>query len=152
MAITPRKVWEVVITTDRSHYERNGPIDTPFPSDAPPRVVELEADEVVIGRCRDGGRVPTIDLALPPQDPAISHEHAVLVRQDDDAYAISDLGSTNGTRVNDEIDPIKGHVFHRLEHGDRVYLGAWTMLVVRMRESPDALSSAQHFPVEGESV
>src|SRR5262245_37894005 len=39
--------WEIVITTDRSQYDRNGPIDIPFPEDVPPRVVTLEDEEIV---------------------------------------------------------------------------------------------------------
>src|ERR1700724_4461531 len=47
--------------------------------------------------------------------PSVSRDHA-LIRRADGSYVISDLGSANGTFVNDE----RIHVPHSLSAGDRV--------------------------------
>ena len=61
------------------------------------------------------GRLP--DCEVPLTDPNISRRHAEI-RTVDGAHQITDLGSTNGTRVNGI--PI-GH--HKLEVGDVITLG-----------------------------
>jgi pSer/pThr/pTyr-binding forkhead associated (FHA) protein len=55
------------------------------------RVLPIEAG-LTIGR--EG-----CDVVLP--DPEVSRRHAVMRRLDSGAFAIEDLGSTNGTYVND---------------------------------------------------
>jgi hypothetical protein len=140
-------IWEIVITADRAQYERNEPVGAPFPEGMSAFVVTLIADEVDIGRSdASGASGQRIDL----DDPAISHRHAILVRQADGAYAISDLGSTNGTRINDEVAPIDSDARRRLEDGDRVCLGAWTVLLIRASSAAPALTFAQDLPAEGE--
>lgn len=62
------------------------------------------------------GRAPTAGLRL--QDPSISREHARILLHGD-VWQIMDLGSANGTLVN-EI-PVRG--MGRLNHGDRLRLG-----------------------------
>jgi pSer/pThr/pTyr-binding forkhead associated (FHA) protein len=61
------------------------------------------------------GRGPEADLSF--ADTAMSREHAVL-EFSDGGYRIRDLGSTNGTHVNDEIAKV-----WNLENGDRVTIG-----------------------------
>ncbi len=56
--------------------------------------VELGSDPVVIGR------LGTCDIAV--DDRNVSREHTE-VRAQGDGYVVADLGSTNGTRVNDEV-------------------------------------------------
>ncbi len=65
------------------------------------------------------GRLP--DCEVPLSDPNISRRHAEI-RTVDGAHQITDLGSTNGTRVNGI--PI-GH--HRLEPGDVITMGSTTI-------------------------
>ena len=74
-----------------------------------------------------------IDLAGTPDDPGISRLHAVLERQVDGTYAVRDLGSTNGTTVNDDPDPVGTDSPVPLADGDRIRLGAWTTITVRTR-------------------
>lgn len=149
VAITPATpcAWEIVITADRGQYDRNAPVAAPFPADAAPRVMKLVDEEIEIGRrSESGGGKRRIDVA----DPAISHQHAILVRQHDGTYAITDLQSMNGTRINDEAAPLEHQTMRRLEDGDRVFVGAWTMLVIRASSSGDELTTAQGIPAEGE--
>ena len=61
------------------------------------------------------GRGPDVDLAF--DDSAMSREHAIL-EFSDGSFKIRDLGSTNGTQVNDEMTKAA-----ELEHGDRIRIG-----------------------------
>jgi hypothetical protein len=79
--------------------------------------VEIE-DGVTIGRSRD------CDLIL--YDTYLSTRHARLTNDEGD-LSIEDLGSTNGTYVNQEL--VKGRV--HLERGDVVQVGGVLFEVVR---------------------
>jgi pSer/pThr/pTyr-binding forkhead associated (FHA) protein len=70
------------------------------------------------------GRSPACDLSV--QDTYISSRHARLMN-DAGELSIEDLGSTNGTYVNQEI--VKGRV--QLERGDIVQVGGVIFEVVR---------------------
>jgi hypothetical protein len=126
--------WEVVISADRDHYDRLDQPDVDFPATYVCRVVELTDPEIQIGRRSESrGAAPQIDLSGAPEDPAISHLHAVLVRDQRDGYSLRDLGSTNGTTINDDPTPIPTDTPVALDDGDRVHLGAWTTLTSRLR-------------------
>jgi hypothetical protein len=127
--------WEVVVSADRSQYDRNATAGIAFPADYGEWRFALEQAEVRIGRSRrgSGGSSPEIDLAGAPVDPGISRAHAALVRQPDGSYAVVDLGSTNGTTVNDDPTLIGAHSPVPLADGDRVHLGAWTTITMRRR-------------------
>ena len=73
------------------------------------RVLELAADEVVIGRDQ------TNQLVL--NDRSASRRHAVI-RRTEEGFTIVDLGSHNGTVVND----LRRHE-HLLKQADRIQLG-----------------------------
>lgn len=82
----------------------------------PPDVIEgmmlLEQDEFLIGRSPDSD--------LPLLDGSVSRQHALLYR-DHDGYAVRDLGSTNGTIVNEStIDSDR-----YLKSGDTVRIGSF---------------------------
>jgi hypothetical protein len=124
--------WEVEVTADREFFDRHRPAGVEFPDQPPRQVFTLIADTVQVGRTSvSRGIAPHVDLSGPPTDPGISHLHALLLRQDDGTYALCDLGSTNGTLVNDDPAPIASHALVFLEDGDEVHLGAWTTLTIR---------------------
>ncbi|MEA2354261.1 MAG: hypothetical protein QOD61_390, partial [Solirubrobacteraceae bacterium] len=131
----PPTVWEAVVGADRGQWERQGSREVAFPDACPERSFRLEAGQVHIGRSRGrpGGRIPEIDLAGPDEDPGISHLHAVLERRADGSYTVRDLGSTNGTRINDDPTPVGSQVGRPVAAGDRVRLGAWTTVTLRRR-------------------
>lgn len=80
-------------------------------TDEPSREFALDGSEVSIGRA------PTCDVVL-PEDQVASRRHALL-RFDGIRYSIEDLGSSNGTFVNDtEI-----HQPTALAEGDRITVG-----------------------------
>ncbi|HZP90808.1 MAG TPA: DUF3662 and FHA domain-containing protein [Actinomycetota bacterium] len=61
------------------------------------------------------GRLPECDVVL--SDPGASRRHA-QIRTESGDYVLTDLGSTNGTLVNDR--PVREHV---LADGDRITIG-----------------------------
>jgi hypothetical protein len=128
----PARAWELVIEADRAYHARFAVGDFPFPEGLSPRCVPVDADELRIGRvdpASNGVHAPEISGA--GNDPALSRHHGVLRRQGDGAYAIEDLGSTNGTEVNGRQiaagEPVA------LADGDRVHVGAWTGITIRNR-------------------
>ncbi len=69
------------------------------------------------------GRLPECTITF--DDSNVSREHA-QIRPDGSGFVISDLGSTNGTLVNDSAV-----TRHRLDDGDRVCLGGTTFFEFR---------------------
>jgi pSer/pThr/pTyr-binding forkhead associated (FHA) protein len=95
------------------------------------RRFELAGQQMVIGRrSRSRGVTPDIDLFGPPEDPGVSHLHALLVPHEG-GWAVVDLDSANGTYVNDpSSNPIDPNVPIPLKDADVVYVGAWTALII----------------------
>lgn len=128
--------WWATVEADRSYYDRfsaGGPVDYPD-QPPPPQSIPLLSATVSVGRrSRSRGTSPEIDLSGPPEDPAVSHKHASLVRQPDGSFSLVDNGSTNGTRLNDEEDPIEVNVARPLKSGDRIYVGAWSRVTIEQR-------------------
>lgn len=84
----------------------------------PGRTFPLDRDRVIIGRLAES------DVVL--SDPGASRRHAEVRRESGDYY-ITDLGSTNGTMVNEATIGER-----RLEPGDRITIGR-TVLEFRRR-------------------
>ncbi|PJE94199.1 hypothetical protein CUT44_28360 [Streptomyces carminius] len=129
--------WMVTIGPDREYFaammRRSGPeaAGLNLPAYSPEQRIQLTGPQVTIGRRRHStGESPDIDLARPPEDPGVSHQHAVLVRQPDGNWAVVDQDSTNGTTVNGAEDPIQPFVPVPLQAGDRVHVGAWTTITL----------------------
>lgn len=100
-----------------------------FPAEPSERRIPLAGEEMRIGRRSAGRQVdPEIDLAGPPADPGISRLHARLVRNPEGTWALVDTGSANGTLLNGQHVPAGEPV--TLREGDRMHLGAWTVIVL----------------------
>ncbi|MFU8850193.1 FHA domain-containing protein [Micromonospora sp. SL1-18] len=131
--------WTVAVHPDSAYFEvvrAMGGEDAgamAFPQFAPERQFVLTGQQMVIGRrSRSRGINPDIDLAGPPEDPGVSHLHALLVAQQD-GWAVVDLESANGTYLNDpSSNPIDPNVPVPLKDGDTIYLGAWTALTIHV--------------------
>jgi hypothetical protein len=129
--------WSALVKADREYFDavrqQDGP-DVPtitFPAYCPDRQFSLTGEQIRIGRMsRSRGLVPEIDLTGPPQDPGVSHLHAVLLAQDD-GWVVVDPGSTNGTTLNDDMEPIANDVPVPVRDGDRIHVGAWTTITLR---------------------
>ncbi|MFE3600340.1 FHA domain-containing protein [Streptomyces sp. NPDC059142] len=130
--------WTAVVGPDRDYFmammQRSGPEATGLnlPAYSPEQRLSLTGTQIAIGRRRHStGESPDIDLSVPPEDPGVSHQHAVLVHQPDGSWAVVDQNSTNGTTLNGAEDPIQPFVPVPLKDGDRVHVGAWTTITIR---------------------
>lgn len=130
--------WSATIGPDREYFmammHRSGPeaAGLNLPAYSPEQQRPLTGNQMTIGRRRHStGDTPDIDLSVPPEDPGVSHQHAVLVQQPDGSWAVVDQNSTNGTTVNGGEEPIQPFVPVPLQDGDRVHVGAWTTITIR---------------------
>jgi len=128
--------WVVVVEVDPAWFQLKGALaDQPCP---PPSssTVALTQHTALIGRSSQSRDIhPEIPLE---GDTGVSRRHAQLVR-DGDGLAITDLASTNGTYVvaagsepDSSTQPVASGVPTQLHDGDRVYVGAWSRLTVRV--------------------
>ncbi|RFU39301.1 FHA domain-containing protein, partial [Actinomadura logoneensis] len=129
--------WIAVVTADRAYYDAviamNGPdaARIVFPPAALERRIPLSGERVLIGRRSPSrGTDPQIDLRHPPEDPGVSHTHAVLLARPDGRWSLVDPGSANGTCVNGSAEPIPNNVEVPVGEGDRVHVGAWTTITL----------------------
>jgi hypothetical protein len=121
--------WTATIQADREYYELNAIDGVDFPDAPAQRVVDLPAPQVRIGRRSSSkGTDPEIDLS--DSDPGVSHSHALLTLSVDGVWLVADLGSTNGTYVNDEASPLSAGQSRALKGGDKVHVGAWTTITL----------------------
>jgi pSer/pThr/pTyr-binding forkhead associated (FHA) protein len=123
--------WTATVGPDRSYFDANDIEGVEFPAGAASRTVALPAPQVRIGRkSRSKGTDPELDLSAEPLDPGVSHSHALLTLNIDGVWLVSDLGSTNGTYVNDEPKPLTAGQTRALTDGDRIHVGAWTTITL----------------------
>jgi FHA domain len=129
--------WTAVATADRAYFD--SVVDASgadaaavqFPEYCPERRFRLFGPEMRIGRRSPArGLEPEIDLSGPPSDPGVSHLHAVLIADEDGGWTVYDPGSANGTQVNGREMAPGSQV--RLRGGDRISLGAWTVLTIHV--------------------
>lgn len=133
------KSWTATVSADRKYYESVIAIGGPdadsiaFPPYCPDRFFPLNRKEITIGRhSATRGIHPDIDLTGPPEDPGVSHLHAVLITQPSGELSIVDLGSSNGTTLNESTTSLRPNISHPLSEGDQIHLGAWTTITVRL--------------------
>jgi hypothetical protein len=127
----PTGQWTATVAPDRAYFEANAIEGVEFPADAPTRTVDLPAPQIRIGRkSRSLGANPELDLSAEPADPGVSHAHALLTLGIDGVWLISDLGSTNGTYLNDEPKPLTAGQSRAVADGDRIHVGAWTTITL----------------------
>jgi pSer/pThr/pTyr-binding forkhead associated (FHA) protein len=131
---TPTK-WTVLVSADRAYYDRmraahvQASTDVDFPAHTAERRIPLIGRQLRIGR-RSAVRElePEIDLAEPPVDPGISRLHAMLIAAPDGSWSVLDPGSANGTLLNGREIAVGD--LNPLREGDRINLGAWTVISV----------------------
>ncbi|WP_058044405.1 FHA domain-containing protein [Streptomyces roseifaciens] len=129
--------WTAVVAPDREYFmammNRSGPeaAGLNLPAYSPELQLPLNGPQVTVGRRRHStGESPDIDLSRPPEDPGVSHQHAMFVQQPDGSWAVVDQDSTNGTTINGSETPIQPYVPVPLQDGDRVHVGAWTTITL----------------------
>ena len=118
--------------------------DEPMPSAGLPVVVPLLVRSALIGRVSASKHiVPDIDCT---SDSGVSRRHAQLTT-DGTRWFVEDLGSSNGTFVGDAGDalpenPIDVGPKQELGDDDRIYVGAWTRIVVREATDEEKAAAA----------
>jgi hypothetical protein len=124
--------WVVEVWIDPAWYEAQESPD-PMPSPGLPVVVPLRGRSVLVGRTSASRNIhPEIDCET---DSGVSRRQAQLTT-DGTRWWVEDLESANGTFVGAAAgaipeDPIPVGVKRELNPDDRVYVGAWTRLVIR---------------------
>jgi hypothetical protein len=128
--------WVVVVEVDPAWFGLKGSLaDQPCPQ-ASSSTVALTQHTALIGRSSQSRDIHP-EIAL-DGDTGVSRRHAQLVR-DGDGLVVIDLSSTNGTYVvpagsdpSDDTDAVEAGLATSLSDGDRIYLGAWSRLTVRL--------------------
>jgi len=124
--------WVAEIWVDPDWYAVQKPED-PIPSPGPPALVPLRERSVLVGRPSVSRNIhPKVDCGA---DSGVSRRQCQL-NTDGQRWWVEDLDSSNGTyvsRVGDPIPtlPIPAGQRRELQDGDRLYVGAWTRIVIR---------------------
>lgn len=124
--------WVAEVWVDPDWYAQQE-ADDPCPSPGLPVTVALSARSLLIGRRSVSRNIdPQIDVS---SDIGVSRRHAQLTT-DGQRWFIEDLQSSNGTFVGGARGPLPTQPVppgqkRELDDDDRIYLGAWTRLVVR---------------------
>lgn len=124
--------WVAEVWIDPDWYVDQKSTD-PLPSPGLPLVVPLRTTSILIGRASRSRNIsPDIDLT---SDNGISRRHAQLTT-DGTRWFVEDLGSSNGTYVGGSIGALPTTSVppgqkQEVMPDDRIYLGAWTRIVVR---------------------
>src|SRR5690606_15845203 len=106
----------------------------PMPENEQPHAwLENESGETIpLGPSFSIGRSSTCDLML--QDSKVSRKHLVINRQAGDEFWLSDLGSANGTYVNQ----LRVSQPTRLRPGDEIRIGPFQLSFHSAAEDPAA--------------
>ncbi|MEO8267631.1 MAG: FHA domain-containing protein [Ilumatobacteraceae bacterium] len=128
--------WVVVVEVDPVWFSLKGSLADQACPPTSSSTVALTQKTALVGRSSQSRDIHP-EIAL-DGDTGVSRRHAQFVRDGDDLVVI-DLSSTNGTYVvaagSDPIDDtpaVEAGLSTPLHDGDRVYLGAWSRLTVRL--------------------
>ncbi|GAA3707706.1 hypothetical protein GCM10022399_25600 [Terrabacter ginsenosidimutans] len=133
--------WLAEVWVDPDWYQTQEAED-PCPSPGLPTIMPLRHRSVLLGRVSTSKNTrPEIDLS---SDPGVSRRHAQLTT-DGTRWFVEDLGSSNGTFVGPAAGPLPVMAIAvgpktELSDDDRLYVGAWTRVVVR-RATPDEVEA-----------
>ena len=117
--------FEIIVTIDPS---LSSPESPPAPTNQPPITFKLDRESNLIGRRSEmRGIYPDIPLNF---DDAVSHRHALIIRQSDGNFILRDIGSSNGTKLNGV--ELQTMVDTPIKDGDEFTLGHWTRIKVKM--------------------
>ena len=124
--------WVAEVWIDPAWYEAQQSPD-PMPSPGLPVVLPLREKSILVGRISHSRNIhPQIDCE---PDSGVSRRQTQLTT-DGTRWWVEDLDSANGTFVAAATDPIPSNpipvgVKQELAADDRIYVGAWTRIVIR---------------------
>ena len=124
--------WVAELWIDPAWYEAQDSPD-PLPSPGLPNTIPLRKSSILVGRTSNSRNIhPDIDCG---GDSGVSRRQAQLTT-DGSRWFVEDLESANGTFIAAASgalpeDPIPVGTKRELDPDDRIYLGAWTRLVIR---------------------
>jgi FHA domain/zinc-ribbon domain len=133
--------WVAEVWIDPAWYEAQESPDR-MPSPGLPVVVPLRSKSILIGRISRSRNIhPQIDCE---SDSSVSRRQTQLTT-DGTRWWVEDLDSANGTFVAPATgplpsDPIPVGVKHELASDDRIYVGAWTRIVIRQATEDEKAS------------
>ena len=126
--------WVAELWVDPDWYASEGTdAPDPCPSSGLPKVISLPVRGALIGRTSKSRTInPEIEAGA---DSSVSHRHAQLTL-DAGRWYVEDLDSTNGTYAAPAGGPLPTTSLvpgqrHELKDNERIYVGAWTRLVIR---------------------
>ena len=135
----PAFEWVAEVWVDPDWY-RTQEAEDPCPSPGLPTIIPLPQKSVLLGRVSASKNThPEVELST---DPGVSRRHAQLTT-DGTRWFVEDLGSSNGTFVGPASgglpdQPIPVGPKTELSDDDRLYVGAWTRVVVRRATTEEA--------------
>lgn len=124
--------WVAELWVDPDWHAAQDATD-PCPSPGMPVVVPLAGTSLLVGRTSSSRNIhPEIDVSA---DTGVSRRHAQLTT-DGQRWWVEDLQSANGTYVSPTgsplpTTPVPPGERRELAEDDRVYVGAWTRIVLR---------------------
>ncbi|HET9778588.1 MAG TPA: FHA domain-containing protein, partial [Propionibacteriaceae bacterium] len=135
--------WVAEVWIDPAWYEAQQSPD-PMPSPGLPAIVPLTSKSILVGRTSQSRNIhPQIDCE---SDSGVSRRQTQLTT-DGTRWWVEDLDSANGTFVAPATrplpaDPIPVGIKHELAADDRIYVGAWTRIVIRRATEDEKASLA----------
>lgn len=133
--------WVAEIWVDPDWYAEQAS-DQPCPSPGLPVVVPLRTQSLLVGRSSRRRNIhPQIECSA---DVGVSRRQAQLTT-DGQRWWVEDLQSANGTYVGEASEALPTNALRpgqrrELAQDDRIYIGAWTCIVVR-RATPEEQSA-----------
>jgi hypothetical protein len=133
--------WVAEVWVDPDWYATQE-TDSDCPSPGLPTIIPLRHRSLLLGRVSSSRNThPEIDLST---DPGVSRRHAQLTT-DGSRWFVEDLDSSNGTFVGPASGPLPDQPIpvgpkRELDDDDRLYVGAWTRVVVR-RATPEEIDT-----------
>jgi FHA domain-containing protein len=119
----PRQPWVVIIDFDPTV----DPTSTPDISQKRPRLTfPLDLPEMLIGRAGSKSHPE-----IPIEDEGVSSRHAKILFTADGDPCLLELGSTNGTLVNNA--PATAGLPVALRSGDQIVMGRWTRITIKTK-------------------
>jgi hypothetical protein len=134
--------WVAELWVDPDWHAAQDAAD-PCPSPGMPVVVPLSGTSLLIGRTSSSRNIhPEIDVST---DTGVSRRHAQITT-DGQRWWVEDLQSANGTYVSPTGNPLPTKPIapgerRELADDDRVYIGAWTRLVLRRATAAEQTGS-----------